>query len=38
MDFIIDFIISETNKGKISLLHDGYIYHIDNTLKDRFIS
>jgi hypothetical protein len=34
----MDFIISETNKGKKRLLHDGYIFHIDNTLKDRFIS
>jgi hypothetical protein len=34
----MDFIISKTNKGKTSVLHDGYIYHIDNTLKDGFIS
>ena len=34
----MDFIISETNKGKKSLLHDGYIYRIDYTLKDGFIS
>jgi hypothetical protein len=34
----MDFIISETNKGKKSLLHDDYIYRIDNTLKDGFIS
>jgi hypothetical protein len=38
IDFVIDFIISEIIKGKKSVLHDSYIYRIDNTLKDGFIS
>jgi hypothetical protein len=34
----MDCIISETNKGKKCLLNVGYVYRIDNTLKDEFIS
>ena len=29
------FIISETNKGKKSVLHDGYIYRIEYHIEER---
>ena len=33
----MDFKISDTNKGKRSLLHNGYSYRIDAVLKSRDI-
>lgn len=34
----MDFKISETNKGKKSLIHDSYVFRIDNVLKSSDIS
>lgn len=34
----MDFTVSEANKGKKSLMYDGYIYRVDSVLKDGCIS